>query len=808
MEVSIRPPSWATARTTQDIGVRLQPPSADFTRDRVLLRTGDHFRIGSTSFEFEFYKGEDVQVASSAISDAAVIDLEEGLEPGALQFNEGEPFDSTPSPSKGVDTTIQDTPSMLSRHCDPVEAADHLIGEIAGNAIQGNEDSQHWTPDLGKRDILGSTRGAQRLSLPKSQELDKIPSPLLQPRSAISVWEDTNAAGSPTNDSLPEKNSSADIHRSSPVGSSKRESNDVLLETELGPVDPPNGLHGLDVNNNGTSSPISERSTTRVARDVSRSEPAEQELTEPMSRPNLVQEHTEQLHRLTGATAASSRTSAETPKRLFAQVSNGEEKDSFSDHARSSNVEMLSIEASTDAVSLPKVDTLLESNISGSPPLPTMSVDGSHQPAKDVIALSMLRDVDERRQTPPNHVIIDKLAPPTFEHIHSSGAVIDDACATEEDAQALASGAEDTQESTRQRSDYLLMVAIDSQQPTSSQIDALLTSDVDVPRPHQDDMHNPIVPMMEASPGKGDVLRHRNSKRKRSDGHMSDAITPVKAVKVREIHDLSNSQDSNGSTIVVQMSAVRNARARESAKIRSRSEHAEASSSAKTRASVGSSQSSSAETKPKILFASSTNVDTQQRYMSFLRRNGAIKVDTVQRCNLLCVGKGKELKKTSKLIQAIASGIDVVTDEWIFQSFRDGRLLDPLAFCAEDPEREAEWGVTLTKAIERGKQGRKPFDGWTILFTPVLKKELGKGFTELKEIAMHAGAKTVRAAMPQKTSKETTRTLVLTAEDDDVSVLQESGWKCYGKDILTLSVLRGVLDPESDEFLLSVSENS
>ena len=789
------------------------------------LRSGDHFGIGSTLFEFEFYEGEDVQVASSAISDTAVADLEQkGPDAGALQLPEDEPFISTPFPSRSVNTTIQDTPSMQSRHYDPVEVAEHLIGQIAGNAIQGNEDSQNWSPDLAKREILGTIRGAQRRSLPTSQESENVHSPILQSRSGISVWEDTDAAGSPTNDSSPKKNLSTNVHRSSAIASSKGESIDLLPETE--PV-PPNGLHGLEINNNDTSTTAPERSAMEVDGDVSRSGSVKQELTEPISSPNLVQQYAEYLHPLTSVTAASSRASEKPLKRTSAKLSDGEEKDSFSGQVRTNKADSLSIAASPDSISLPEVIVpFIESNKSGSPPLAAVSDDVSGQPTKDVAAPDMPHHRVETKQTSPNPVELDEaVAAPTFEHLHSNGVVMAAVYTTEEDAQDLASGAEDTQESTRRRSDYLLKVAVDSQQPGSSQTDGLSDGlpvpEVDGPQAYRDDdMDDPMEPMTEArldkeppsvrassTPGKGDASRLSKSKRKLSDGEVCDTITTVKAAKIRKIQNPSNSQDSNSSTIVVQKSTLKSARARGAAKSRPLPEKVDASP-ARTRASASLSQSSGTEIKPRILFASSTNIDTQSRCMSFLQRNGAVKVDSVYRCNLLCVGKGKELKRTSKLIQAIASGIDVVTDEWILQSVKDGRLLDPSAFLARDPEREAEWGITLSEAIERGKQGRKPFEGWTILFTPTLKKELGKGFTDLKEIAMHAGAKTVRAVIPRKTPDEMAKTLLLAAEDDDVSIFQENGWKCYRKDILTLSVLRSALDSESDEFLLSANEDS
>ncbi|SLM36057.1 BRCT domain [Lasallia pustulata] len=461
-----------------------------------------------------------------------------------------------------------------------------------------------------------------------------------------------------------------------------------------------------------------------------------------------------------------------------------------------------------------------ESDTSDASPPVTVTDDVSGQPTKDIVP-SVPQDVIAIKQMPVEPVNPDITTAPTSQYMPSNSVVMAEVYASEEDAQALASGAEDTQESTRWRSDYLLNVAVDSQQPSSSQTDGLPIPDIRGPQPCLDGELDPSEPMMDArldkklptvrissTHDKDPASRLSKLKRKLSNGDMSDIITPAKAVKLRKIQNPSNSEHSNDSTIVAQTSGPKSARARGPTKSAPLAEKVQASPSARTRASVSSSQSSSAETKPRILFASSTNIDTQPHIMSFLRRHGAIKVESVQRCNLLCVGKGKELKKTSKLIHAIVSGIGIVTDEWILQSVKDNRLLDSSAYPAKDPEREAEWGITLVEAIERGKQGRKPFQDWTILFTPTLKKELGKGFAELKDIATHAGAKTVRAAVPRKKSSEMEQTLLLAAEcDKDLHYVQQNGWRCYSKDVLTLSVLRGVLDTDGDEFLLPINES-
>ena len=787
------------------MGVRLQP-STESTRDRVQLRQGDEFDIDGVVFRFEYYEAEEVQVASSAISVTAVVDLEEeGSDGRDLQVSGDHLPISTPAPSKSADPTVLDTPSMLSRHCAPVEVAEHLIGELAGHAIQGNEDSQKWSPDPGKREILWAIREAKSRSLTRSQTSDKASSTILPPRSATSIQEDSGAAGSLENDLRSQSNSPAIMQMSSAIDSSKREGNDPFPKFGSASELPPGGSCDLDVGNVGSPSGISGRTPKEVKRNVSGDKRAEQDLAEYMSRRNLGQHYAERLNPMNGVTAAESKVREESPYKNSGRASGGEEKDCFSVHS-AIEAESTSIGASTGAPGLLEPNVLSDGTIRfGHSPPDTVSEEVSAIPATVVAAPSIMPGESATEEKQYNPISPHDTTSIAFRHEHSSSVAMDVVHTAEVGTASLASGAEDTQESTRQRSDYLLKVAVDSQdgQGPHSEVQG-----PPIPRPQR--TKTPSV-KQNLLVSQGTVSgTSSNSKRKLPKNELIVGAIPSKVAKIRKTQIVSNSQDGKGSTIVVQPSFTepKSARARGTT-CRVASQRVEASPSAGTRASVGLSQSSGNETKPRILFASSTNIDTQPRQMKFLQRQGAIKVHSVQRCNLLCVGKGKELKKTSNLIHAIASGIAVVTDDWVLQSVKEGRLLDPLSFRATDPEREAEWGVTVAEAIDRGKQGRQPFQDWTILFTPTLKQELGKSFAELKEIATRAGAKTVRAAIPRKTPSEVPKTLLLAAEsDDDVPGLQEGGWRCHSKDVLTLSVLRGALDPESNEFLLSMDENS
>lgn len=202
----------------------------------------------------------------------------------------------------------------------------------------------------------------------------------------------------------------------------------------------------------------------------------------------------------------------------------------------------------------------------------------------------------------------------------------------------------------------------------------------------------------------------------------------------------------------------------------------------------------------RVVYASTTTINESTAYGKFLRQQNVKSVKQIKDCDILCVGKG-ELKRTSNLILAVLQGKDIVTDDWIVQSAKKDNMLDTVAFIPKDAAREREWGFSLADAIDRGRRGKKPFKGWVINFTPTAKKELGKTWTELKEVCLTAGAESVEARkVPEKS--EGTIVVAAAAKEADGTALEEGGWKMYSKDIVTFSALRGVLDPESDEFLM------
>lgn len=205
----------------------------------------------------------------------------------------------------------------------------------------------------------------------------------------------------------------------------------------------------------------------------------------------------------------------------------------------------------------------------------------------------------------------------------------------------------------------------------------------------------------------------------------------------------------------------------------------------------------------RILFASSTTTDGSKAFMKFLANHGIHKANSVQDCTILCVGHDKELKRTSNLILAVLAGKKIVTENWVSESVKAKQILDFEGYLATDPVREAEWGTSLSDAIARGEQGVKPFLDWSFCFTPAVKAQLGKGFADLKAPCVAAGAKSIQNTIPRKGPQELCTTVVIaTNNDKDLENLRGNGWRVYAKEMITLSILRGSLELESDEFLI------
>lgn len=153
-----------------------------------------------------------------------------------------------------------------------------------------------------------------------------------------------------------------------------------------------------------------------------------------------------------------------------------------------------------------------------------------------------------------------------------------------------------------------------------------------------------------------------------------------------------------------------------------------------------------------------------------------------------------------KLLESIARGIPIVTDKWLLDSATQEDFLPFEDYRPSVPGQEASWKFTLDKVW--GKP-QKPFEGYTLHFTSELQKSY-TNFDEIKQVCQTVGA----TVSGKKSAAANRIVLAKDSGDKDFAKFTQDGVKCFSKDLLTNSILRGEFDLESEEFLIKVDEPS
>jgi hypothetical protein len=167
--------------------------------------------------------------------------------------------------------------------------------------------------------------------------------------------------------------------------------------------------------------------------------------------------------------------------------------------------------------------------------------------------------------------------------------------------------------------------------------------------------------------------------------------------------------------------------------------------------------------------------------------------------NCLCADDSSvrdgELHKTPKILLAIANGTPIVTDKWLTDSAKAGHFLSVRAYTPSVPKQEKDWNFNL---ISVAGQPQKVFEGYTVHFTTSLYSAY-KTFAEIEQVCKAAGA----AKVTKKKIDKSDKVIVLAAEEGaEVEKLMQDGIVCYNRELLPISILRGSLDLDSDEFRL------
>jgi hypothetical protein len=211
---------------------------------------------------------------------------------------------------------------------------------------------------------------------------------------------------------------------------------------------------------------------------------------------------------------------------------------------------------------------------------------------------------------------------------------------------------------------------------------------------------------------------------------------------------------------------------------------------------------------PVVIFSGSTSIQDDRATMAAFERLGGKVGMTINDATVLCIPEGP-VKKTGKLVMAVAKGIDIVTEKWIADSRRLGRFPSLGQYLPHDGVQQRAWRCNLRDAIHRGKKGLTHLlSGTTVYLTKELRRSLGNLEQEISQIAWILGAEAVERRLPALKDKDTlsqTGVLVIGVRNDPQGgLVGRLGQVLFNKDILTMAALRGRLERDSEEFVIEV----
>ncbi|KAL1639880.1 hypothetical protein SLS58_007467 [Diplodia intermedia] len=217
---------------------------------------------------------------------------------------------------------------------------------------------------------------------------------------------------------------------------------------------------------------------------------------------------------------------------------------------------------------------------------------------------------------------------------------------------------------------------------------------------------------------------------------------------------------------------------------------------------------------PRVAF-SNTKANEREGSSAFLRKAGVQNVDKVtETCDIVCIGSTHgSLLKSAKLLFGLALGKTIASDSWVLKSRQAGKLLDPSHFPPLNAPSEWGWGddeerVNNILNIDRSEL----FKGKVLFFTSAARKEYGNGFGEIEKIAKACGAKIMSKSAREY--KHAENNIILATDHGDLEAMAlmgndktEEGHPCYSKELISMSVLRGSLDLENDEYKIQPSSS-
>ncbi|KAH9821456.1 FHA domain binding [Teratosphaeria destructans] len=201
---------------------------------------------------------------------------------------------------------------------------------------------------------------------------------------------------------------------------------------------------------------------------------------------------------------------------------------------------------------------------------------------------------------------------------------------------------------------------------------------------------------------------------------------------------------------------------------------------------------------PKLLLSSTSLSEKKNTtVLNWLRRQN-MKIATEvpgKRSHFFCLVAHDRLPRTAKVLRSLALGKLVVSEQWAFRSFAEKKLLRPEDFVYDALQ-------------DRNAPDEGVFKGKTLFFTKALQQEYGDGWDDVQTLIDEAGPASASTGSSSDASQaaQCEGTILLGSRGDDpdaAKLSHEYGHRVYSKDLLTTAILRGKLDTDSDEFLLT-----
>jgi hypothetical protein len=200
--------------------------------------------------------------------------------------------------------------------------------------------------------------------------------------------------------------------------------------------------------------------------------------------------------------------------------------------------------------------------------------------------------------------------------------------------------------------------------------------------------------------------------------------------------------------------------------------------------------------KPTVVFSSEALPPAgklMQNLLALVNISGKVDSNT----DFLCV---TSIKKTQKILKAVALGKPVVGQKWVTSSTKE--LADPRGFILRDAETEREWRLPHDWSTGNGRDGL--FGGRAIYVTPALKSSYGASFKDIVDIGKAIGSKVFSSPAKKLVTEDTNVHILLglDANDADAITLLDAGITVYSKEMLPMAILRGHVDIPNTEWCI------